>query len=119
MKYKLEVMVLSAVNIDAMVEFYTKVFDIDFTSQDVDGHSMYTGTFSDLEFTLVPATLTQITEPNNPVHYDIYVSDLEEGIERVERSGGKTNGHLGEDDLVRAIGVFDPDGNFMVLKQRK
>jgi len=37
------------------------------------------------------------------------------------RDGSKSTipEHLGEDEEVRAIGVFDPDGSFMFLKQRK
>lgn len=119
MKYSLEVMVLSSINIDDMVEFYTNVFDVDFTSDDLDGQSVYTGSFGGMEFVLVPSTLTQITAPVNPTHFDIYVDDLEEGIRLVEAHGGKTNGQLGEDDTTRAIGIFDPDENFMILKQRK
>ena len=119
MEYKLEAMILSAVKIDSMVDFYSNVFGVNFTSEDIDGQAIFTGTFAELEFTLVPATLTQITEPKNPTHYDIYVDSLEEGIVLVEKNGGRTNGQLGEDDHTRAIGIYDPDDNFMVLKQRK
>jgi predicted enzyme related to lactoylglutathione lyase len=119
MNYTLEAMILSAVNMPAMVEFYSNVFGIDFSPDEIDGLSMYSGSFSGLEFTLVPAVLTGVTDPKNPTHYDVYTSSIEEGIELVEKHGGRTNGHLGEDDFTRAIGIFDPDGNFMVLKQRK
>ena len=102
-----------------MVTFYSGVFGIEFTSEPLEEHNVYTGTFSGLEFTLVPVELTGITDQKNPTHSDIYVSDLEEGIALVEEFGGRTNGQLGEDDRTCAIGVFDPDGNFMVLKQMK
>lgn len=119
MDYQLEAMCFSVGDLEAMRAFYAGVFGIDFTMQEVQGQSLYTGSFSGLELTLVPVALTGVEPGRNPTHYDVYVSDLEEGIARVERHGGRTNERLGEDDHVRAIGIFDPDGNFMVLKQRK
>ena len=119
MNYSLEAMVLSATNMDAMVGFYANVFGVEFKTESVADQQLYTGEFAGMEFTLVPVELSQITDPKNPTHYDIYVDDLQAGIDLVEKHGGKTNGQLGEDDEVKAIGVFDPDGNFMVLKQRK
>lgn len=119
MEYRMEAMVVSAVNTEAMAEFYRGVFEIAFDQQEMDGHVIYSGSAFGMEFTLVPAELTGVDAPSNPTHYDIYVSDLEEAIRRVEAHGGSTNGQLGEDDTTRAIGIFDPDGNFMVFKQRK
>ena len=119
MEYKLEAMCLSVGKVEAMRDFYAGVFDIEFTGEEVQGHTIYSGRFSGLDLALVPSALTGVEAGQNPTHYDVYVSDLEAGIERVERHGGRTNGRLGEDDHERAIGVFDPDGNFMVLKQRK
>ena len=119
MEYAIGAMVLATVNVDEMVTFYSEVFGIEFTAEEVSGHHIHSGKFSGLDFALVPAALMELESPKNPTHYDIFVSDLEEGIARVERSGGRTNGQLGEDDHVRAIGIFDPDDNFMVFKQRK
>ncbi|NUN48535.1 MAG: hypothetical protein HUU15_06880 [Candidatus Brocadiae bacterium] len=112
-------MVLSAVNMDPMVDFYRNVFDMQFEVEEDSGQKMYTGTFSGLAFTLIPAGMNGITAPQNPTHYDIYVPDINAVIALVEKHGGRTNGRLGESDTERAIGVFDPDGNFMVFKQRK
>ncbi len=55
----------------------------------------------------------------NKTHWDVFVNDLDAIIAAVEQSDGKTNGRLVEDDDVRCIGVFDPDGNFMPVKQLK
>lgn len=119
MDYKLEAMVLAAVNVEPMVDFYTNVFGIEFAAEEVSGHNIYNGKFSGLDFALVPAVLMKMEGIKNPTHYDVYVSNLEEGIELAEKHGGKTNGKLGESDTERAIGIYDPDGNFMVFKQRK
>ncbi|MHC4841947.1 MAG: VOC family protein [Planctomycetota bacterium] len=119
MDYNLEAICLVAKNIDEMVEFYSGVFGINFESENVEGHSLYTGRFSGLSLTLVPVAISGVKEPKNPTHYDIYVNDLEEGIELVKANGGRTNERLGESDTERAIGIFDPDDNFMVFKQRK
>jgi len=120
MDYKLEAMCLAATHIDAMRDFYAGVFGVDFTADDIgEGRQMYTGQYAGLAFTLVPAEAMQAETGANPTHYDIYIPDLEEGIALVEQHGGKTNNRIGEDEHERAIGVFDPDGNFMVFKQRK
>jgi hypothetical protein len=67
----------------------------------------------------VPAVLAKVTTRKNKVHFDIYVEDLDKVIKNVIRSGGKTNNRLAENDTIKCIGVFDPDGNFMAVKQKK
>lgn len=119
MDYKLEAMCLVATEVEAMRDFYAGVFGVEFSAEAVEEHQLYTGRFAGMEFTLVPAALSQAKTGENPTHYDIYIPNIEKGIALVEKHGGKTNGRLGEDDHERAIGVFDPDGNFMVFKQRK
>ena len=119
MDYKLEAMCLAVTAIDAMRDFYAGVFGIEFTAQEVEGLHIYAGTFSGLELALVPAALSGATTGQGPTHYDIYVSDIHAAIELVKSNGGKTNERLGEDEHELGIGIFDPDGNFMVFKQRK
>lgn len=79
MNYTLEAMVLSATNMNAMVDFYSNVFGVEFTMESVSDQKLYTGTYAELEFTLVPAELNQIENPQNPTHYDIYVDDCRRG----------------------------------------
>jgi predicted enzyme related to lactoylglutathione lyase len=117
--YKLEAMCLAATEIDAMRAFYAGVFGIAFEAHEIEGGHIFAGTFAGLELVLVPASLSGVTTGQNPTHYDIYVPDIHAAIELVEKHGGKTNQRLGEDEHEMAIGVFDPDGNFMVFKQRK
>ena len=102
-----------------MREFYAGVFGVEFETHDVEGQNLYAGKFAGLELALVPAELSGVTTGQSPVHYDIYVPDLHAAIALVEKHGGRTNERLGEDEHELAIGVFDPDGNFMVFKQRK
>ena len=55
----------------------------------------------------------------NPMHFEIFFPNLDRVLKLVAKHGGKTNGQPQEDDTVKAVGVFDPDGNFMVFKQKK
>lgn len=119
MDYRIEAMCLAADKIEAMRDFYAGVFGVEFTAHDVEGQQLYAGTFAGMELALVPADLSGVTVGQNPTHYDVYVSDIHEGIDLVKRHGGRTNEQLGEDEHEIAIGIFDPDGNFMVFKQRK
>jgi predicted enzyme related to lactoylglutathione lyase len=119
MDSKIEAIVLVTGETAAMADFYTAVFDVRFETVEVEGSTIHEGRWAGLDLALIPQALSEVQAGQNPVHFDIYVDDLDEAIARVERHGGRTNGHLGEDEEVRAIGVFDPDGNFMVLKQRK
>lgn len=119
MEPKIEGIALAAINHDAMVEFYSNVFGIAFTAEEVSGHHLHNGRFSGMDFTLVPNELSGVKNPSSPVHLEIFVGDIHASIKQVEQHGGRTNKRLGEDDNEFAIGVFDPDGNFMVIKQRK
>ncbi|PCJ62483.1 MAG: hypothetical protein COA79_02955 [Planctomycetota bacterium] len=119
MEYKIEAMVLAATNMDKMVDFYTNVFGIEFEEEATEDGNFYNGKWAEFDFTLIPTELSDVKDGQNPMHYDIFVPDLEKSIELVEKHNGKTNEQLGEDDTLKAIGIFDPDENFMVFKQRK
>jgi predicted enzyme related to lactoylglutathione lyase len=108
---------LSAVHLEQMVEFYSGIFGIGFTSSDYGGQTVYEGRLGDIDVALYRAD--DESPCRNPIHYEVFFSDLEEVSREVVRLGGRTNGQPMEDDEVRAVGVFDPDGNFMVFKQRK
>jgi len=119
MDAKIEALVLVVRDATAMAAFYAGVFGVSFETLEVEGSIVHQGHWCGLDLALVPEALSEVKVSQNPIHFDIFVDDLEEGIQRVERSGGRTNGQLGEDDELRAIGIYDPDDNFMVFKQRK
>ena len=119
MDYSIESMTLAANDVDRTVAFYAGVFGIKFEAHQLEGGTLHAGTFAGKEFAILPAKLAQVEAKQNRLQLDIFVSDLDELIRRVESHGGRTNGRLGEDDEVRAIGCWDPDDNFIVFKQRK
>jgi hypothetical protein len=93
-------------NIDAMCDFYV-------------GCSVLSAQNAGLEFTLVAAVAMKAKIGKNLTHYDLFIPDLEAGLALVETHGDTTNGKIGEDKHERAIGIYDPDGNFMEFKQCK
>ncbi len=119
MEYKLEAMILAATKVSQMVDFYTNVFDIQFEEQQFEDGKLYEGKWAGFDFTIVPSELSNFNAGQNPMHYDIFVPDIQAVIELATKHGGRTNGKIGEDEEIRAIGIYDPDENFMVFKQRK
>ena len=115
---KIECICLVATNSRAMATFYSKVFDIQFDSEESGGHMIYSGDFSGIEFVLVPVELSGVTTKENKIHFDVYVDDITTTIDLVGENGGRTNGQLVEDDSVKCIAVFDPDDNLIIVKQR-
>jgi predicted enzyme related to lactoylglutathione lyase len=116
---RIESICLTAFKCDKMAVFYAKVFGISFRSKKAAGHKIYSGKMADIDFVLVPAVLNRVTTKENKVHFDIYVDDIGKVMKKLKGSGGKSNERLVEDDTIKCIGVFDPDGNFMAVKQRK
>ncbi len=119
MDYRINARNLAANDVEKMAAFYAGVFGIEFEEHEIQDAKLYAGEFAGTEFVLVPAALADVDAKQNRMQYDLYVSDLDEAIALVEQHGGRTNGRLGEDDHVRAIGIYDPDDNFMVFKQPK
>lgn len=119
MEYSLGAMNLAATHLEPMVAFYGGVFGIEFTEEPVGDDVLYAGQLAGTPFVLLPAALAQVDAKQNRMQLDVHVDDLDASIARVEQHGGRTNGHIGEDDEARCIGVFDPDDNFMVFKQLK
>lgn len=118
--YTLEAMSLAATNLEQMVNFYSSVFSVQFTEQALEEVSLYEGRFAGIDFCLFPAEAARTdAQQTNRMQFDIYVEDLHAAIDLVEAHGGRTNGRIGEDESVICIGVYDPDENFMVFKQRK
>ena len=116
---KIGCMCLIADKIDAMATFYSNVFGANMSQVNEDGLMLYEGKFSGINFVLVPSSANKATATENKIHFDLYVQDIKQIIDLVEKHGGKTNNKLAEDDVVKCIGVFDPDGNFMAVKQKK
>ncbi len=110
---------LTAFKCEQMAAFYAKVFNIKFESEEANGLTIYSGRVSGIDFALVPAALTKVTTNENKVHLDIFVESIAKVMANIEGSGGRTNDRLVEDDGMKCIGVYDPDGNFMAVKERK
>lgn len=119
MKYSIKDLSLSAFNMENMRNFYSGVFNVQFEAHDIGGGTLYAGTWAGYDFCLVPAELNEVTAQQNRMQFELWVDDIHKAIEAVQAHGGKTNGHLGEDEQVFAIGIYDPDENYMVFKQKK
>ena len=119
MKFSIKALNLAATDVARSAAFYSGVLGIEFTEHEIEGGTLHAANVNGIEFVLVPAALAGVKAAQNRMQLDVFVPDLDELIRRVEASEGRTNGRLGEDDEVRAIGVWDPDENFIVFKQRK
>lgn len=117
--YRIGCMSLAATNVGKMVEFYSGVFGVNFVAHPVGNSKVFEGSFAGIDFVLVPAELSGIKATESRIHFDVYVPDIQKIIDLTGKHGGSTNGRLVEDDQVRCIGISDPDGNFMVIKQQK
>ncbi|HTL51301.1 MAG TPA: VOC family protein [Planctomycetota bacterium] len=118
MRYKIEVMSMAARKLNKMAAFYTKVFSIRFKTIKLGRGRLYVGKFDGKELVLYQADRKQ-KAAHNPMHFEIFFPNLKKAMDLAINHGGRTNGQPREDDQVKAVGVFDPDGNFMVFKQKK
>lgn len=117
--YKLEGMTMAITNMDAMLKFYSNVFNIDFQEKDMYGSRLYAGNWGGLKLLFCPAEIARNTAKQNRHQFDIIVPDLKLLIEMASKFEGKAMGDKHEDETSWSIGIYDPDGNSILFKQLK
>ena len=110
-------MTVAVFDMEAMLEFYKKMFLIEFEELEMYGNKLYSGRLGSLKFLFCPAELAQNTAKQNRHQLDIIVNNLEDTVQKLAASGGKPMGELPQDENVKQIGVYDPDGNSITLKE--
>lgn len=119
MDYKIEGMTVAITNMEAMLNFYTALFNIKFTQQEMFGTKLYSGQWGELKLLFCPAEIAQNTATQNRHQFDIIVSDIYKAIDIATKNGGKLIGEINKDNHSLSAGVYDPDQNSMTFKQLK
>ncbi len=116
-EYKVVGMTQAVVRMEEMLNFYSKVFDIQFSEMEMHGHKLYSGAWGDLKILFCPAELAGNKAVQNRHQFDIIVPSLELTADIVNNNGGELMGEIVEDEYFRSLGVYDPDKNTLVFKE--
>lgn len=111
-------MTIAVTQMKAMVNFYTQVFGIEFKANENYGITLYNGKLGEINLQFCPADIAGISATENRHQLDIVVSDLNKAIEAVEANGGQLLQEVVETETAKSVGVYDPDGNSVVLVER-
>ena len=109
---------IAITNVDAMVEFYSNVFDVKFSTFDVGELQLYSGRIAGLNVLLCPNELAGVEAQQNRTQFDYVVSDLNRIKERALEHGGTIKEGQG-DVSAGFITVIDPDNNTIVFIHQK
>ena len=115
--YKIEGMTVAVNNMDAMVNFYSKVFNIEFSSNEMYGATLYSGEWGGMKVLFCPAEIAQIDVNRNRHQFDVIVGDLNQTLQIALSEEGKMLGEVQQNDEMKSGAVFDPDGNSIVFKE--
>ena len=97
--YQIEGMTIAITNMEAMLSFYSNVFNIQFTEKEINGSKLYSGVWGGLNLLFCPAKIAGNTAEQNRHQLDIIVSDLTKTIQLTIKYGGKTMGEIVEDEI--------------------
>ena len=79
---------------------------------------LYKALLGKVEILFCPASLAQNTATQNRHQLDILVDDLQSALENVSKLGGEVMGESQKTGSFNQIGIKDPDGNSIVLKEK-
>ena len=119
LKYAITGMTIAVTNMEAMLAFYTNVFDIDFTPSDMYNTKLYAGYWAGFNVLFCPAHIAQIFAAQNRHQLEIQVSNIEQAVQLAIQHGGAKMGEVFENEVSKSIGIYDPDRNTILLKEVK
>lgn len=108
---------MAITNMGPMVKFYEGVFDIHFTSQELEGHTLHNGEWDRFKLLFCPAELAGIDASQNRHQFDVEVPDLDACVQKVLDMGGTLIGDIVVNEFGKQVGIRDCDGNSMTLIQ--
>jgi predicted enzyme related to lactoylglutathione lyase len=117
--YKIEGLTLAITNMEKMLSFYSKVFNMQFTEKEMYDSKLYASTWGGLELLFCPAHIAGNKATQNRHQFDIVINNIQKIIATAKQHGGKTMDELVEDKYCKSIGVFDPDNNSIIFKEFK
>lgn len=115
----IEGMTLAVFKMQRMIAFYANVFGVEFEEKEMLGASIYRATFDHFNLMFCPADIAGINAGQNRHQFDIIVYDLEKTLKKAVEFGGEIIGEIAETESCKCVGIYDPDKNSMVLKERK
>lgn len=113
----IEGITIAVTDMEAMCQFYQNVFNLEFEAFSLAQQTLYTTHWGGIIFTLCPAELAKISAKENRHQLDILVEDLEAAVLSVLKEGGSILGDKTDNSTQKEIGIRDPDGNSLVLKE--
>ena len=115
-QYEVTGLTLAVDSMDLMLDFYTNVFNVNFVNLNKMDAKLYQGKWGDLLLLLCPADLAEIEVKENRHQFNLNVNDLDQAVELVLANGGTVKKEGKAIPGIRAVTVFDPDGNSIVLR---
>ncbi len=116
-RIKIKGLTLATYNHSKMKEFYSNVFEVDFTEVQHSGYTLYQEKFGDLDLLLCPAELVNNQTNQNRHQFDILVESMEEVMDKTTLNDGKVDGIIEKIENVRSIAIYDPDNNSIVIHE--
>ncbi|WP_281986942.1 VOC family protein [Aquimarina aggregata] len=110
---------LAIINMNMMLTFYTDVFQIQFKPMGSSGFTVYHGDWNGIDIQFCPAELANNSAKQNRHQLTIEVDNLRELTNMIKEKGGKIIGEIVDGESEISVGIYDPDGNSLVLKQLK
>ncbi len=106
-------------DIMAMKDFYSGTFQIEFTSVELFGNTLYQGAKDGLTILLCPKTLAGVEADINTIQPRFVVKDVAATFRQAVASGGKSLTEIQEYDGELVAAVRDPDNNSLEFVQDK
>ncbi len=115
--YKIEGLTISVTDMPSMLDFYSHVFEIEFSQREMQGYILYSGTWCGIQLLLCPKELSRIEATQNRHQFDLIVTNIEQVVARSLDKKGTILSDLAILKRQKTAAVYDPDGNSIVFKE--
>ena len=106
-------------NIDAMVVFYSAVFQTEFKTLHWGDQTLYQGKLLGHPTLFCPNSIAGVKAEQSRIQFDVLTNDLDGVIKRAAESGGTVREQSEAGAAERYCTVVDPDGNTINFYARK
>lgn len=117
MKFKIDGLTIAVMKMKEMLHFYSALFDVVFVEKEMFDATLYEGNWGGFKLLFCPAETAKITATQNKHQFEIVVADLDGFLKQLKAVGGDVMGTIHENKVSKSVGVSDPDGNTITLKQ--
>ena len=112
---QLQGITISAVNVEAMVNFYNQVFDAGLEPFAAFGTTLYRGQLAGLRLVFCPNDFLGIQAEKNRQQLTFSVPHVEATIKTAVDAGGRQVGEVSQSPDQKVGSIADPDGNTIEL----